>query len=47
MGPQVHTATFRTVMSTNRDDSGVLAHDGLRFDVQTRAQTLFGYIGSD
>ena len=47
VSPQVHTATFRTVMRTNRVDSRVLAHDGLRFGVQTRAQTLFGYFGSD
>ena len=41
---QVDTSTIRTVLSTNRVDLGrFLAHDAVRFGVDTRAQTLFGY----
>ena len=47
VGPRVDTATIRTVLSTNRVTREVLARDAVRFDVHTRAQTLFGYFVSD
>ena len=47
MGPLVDTATITTVMSANRVTRGGLAHDAVRSNVYTRAQTLFGYIVSD
>ena len=45
--PQVDTATVRTVLSTNRVDSGVLSNDIVRSGVYTRAQTPFGYFVCD
>ena len=48
VGPQVDTATIRTVLSTNRVDSGSFSsRDAVHFDGHTRAQTLFGYFVSD
>ena len=47
VGPRVDTATIRTVLSTNRVDSGSFSSGSVRFGVHTRAQTLFGYFVSD
>ena len=45
VGPRVDTATIRTAqIAWTRE---VLARDAVRFDVHTRAQTLFGYFVSD
>ena len=48
VGPQVDTATTRTVLSSNRVDSGRFSSRCCAFRrVHTRAQTLFGYFVSD
>ena len=46
-GPQVDTATIKTVLSTNLVDSESLAHDAVCSGVHTLAHILFGYLVSD
>ena len=48
VGPRADTATIRTVLSTNRVDSGSFSSGCCAFRRHTRAaQTLFGYFVSD
>ena len=47
VGPQVDTATIRTVLSKTAWTREVLAQDVGRYGVHIRARTLFGYFVSD